>query len=422
MYERTILDNGLQVVTVGLPHVQSVSLGFFMNVGSRYESARLSGASHFVEHMLFKGTSRRPSAREIAEAIEGRGGVFNASTGLETSLYWAKVAVPHLSEAMDVLTDMLLCATFDPLEMEKERSVITEEIKYAFDTPDSLAQIRAIELQWPDHPLGREVAGTEESVADLSREALLAYQGEHYHPGRTVLGLAGGVKHAEVVELAETYLADWAPGTPAGFEPSPENHHGPRLRTENKDSAQAHLSFSFSGLSRHDPDRYILRLLNVILGEGMRSRLFQEVRERLGLAYTVDSYVSTLYDTGAVGVYAAVAVDSAQEAIDAVLGQLDRLRQEPVPSDELEKAKEFTKGRLALALEDSFAVASWYAQQVVLSTEVLEPEEVLDKLRAVTAQDIQRVAQTLFRLDRLNLAIVGPFGDEDNGFRGALSF
>jgi predicted Zn-dependent peptidase len=422
MYELTTLDNGLRLLTVTMPHVQSVSLGFFMNVGSRYESEAVAGASHFIEHMLFKGTARYPTAREIADAIEGRGGVFNASTGPETTLYWAKVAAANLPQTLAVLGDMLLNATFDAAEMEKERAVIVEEINYSLDAPDSLVQMLVNELQWPNHPLGRDVAGTRESVEGLSRASLVAYLGDLYLPGNTVLGLAGQVSHEEAVNWAKAYLKGWQPGPPTLYEPAALNHRGSSLQLETKDIEQTHLSFSFAALSRSDPDRYALRLLNVLLGEGMSSRLFQEVRERLGLAYNVESFVSTYQDTGAIGVYAGVATERVEESIRAILGQLDRLRQEPMPQDELDKAREFIKGRLILSLEDSFTVAAWYSRQMLLGPEVLHPEEVIARFDAIQPADIQRLAQRLFQPDQQNLAIVGPIPADDDRFRQAMHF
>jgi predicted Zn-dependent peptidase len=422
MYELTTLDNRLRILTVTMPHVHSVSLGFFVGVGSRYESEAQAGVSHFIEHMLFKGTARRPSALEIAEAIEGKGGIFNASTGLEATLYWAKVAAPHLPEALDVLSDMLLSATFDPVEMEKERAVINEEINYVFDAPDSLSQLLVNQMQWPHHPLGRDIAGDRQSVAGLGRPTLLAYLADHYRPGQIVLGVAGKVVHEEIVAWARSHLADWEPGPPIAFEPAPTNYDGPRVHVEFKDTEQSHLCFSFDGLSRSDPDRHVLRLLNVMLGEGMRSRLFQRVRERMGLAYSVDSYVSTLQDTGAVGIYAGVAANRAEEAIRAILDQLDRLRQEPVPEEELHRARDFVAGRLTLSLEDSFTLAAWYARQELLGPEVFDPGDVLEHFEAVQSADIQRVAQELFRTERLKLAVVGPFGEDGNRFRQAVHF
>ena len=422
MYELTRLDNGLRILTVSLPYVQSVSLGIFLGVGSRYETAEISGASHFIEHMLFKGTRRWPTARDIAEAIEGKGGVFNASTGLETSLFWAKVAAVHLPAALDVLSDMLLGANFDETEMEKERAVITEEISYIFDSPDSLAQILVNRLQWPDHPLGRDVAGTPETVAKMKRESLLSFMADHHHPDATILGMAGQISHSDAVALADKYLGDWQPASAAEWEPAPAERDGPRVHVEVKDTEQAHVAFSFAGPSRQHPDRHAVRMLNVILGEGMRSRLFQEIRERLGLAYTVDSYAATLQDTGTVSIYAGVAAPRAEETIKAILKQLDQLRQETVSEDELQRTKEFTRGRLSLSLEDSFTLAAWYTRQQLLGPEVLEPADTMACLDAVQTSDLQRLARSIFREERLNLAIVGPFSQNGDRFRDIIHF
>jgi predicted Zn-dependent peptidase len=422
MYELCTLDNGLRLLTVTMPYAQSVSIGFFLGVGSRYESDSLAGASHFVEHMLFKGTARRPSPLQIAEAIEGKGGIFNASTGMEATLLWAKVAAGDLPETFDVLSDMLLDPTFDPKELEKERAVISEEIKYAYDAPDSLAQMRVSELQWPDHPLGRDIAGTQTSVSCLGRQALLSFLADHYRPERTVLALAGRVDHKEAVALGQVNLGAWERGPGLSFEPAPPPGEETHLHIEYRDIEQTHLGFSFAGLARNDPDRFVLRLLNVILGEGMRSRLFQEVRERLGLAYSVDSFVSSFQDAGAVSVYAGVAGPRVEQALRAVVDQLDRLRQEPVCEDELQKARDFVRGRLALSMEDSFTMAAWFARQTLLGPEVLEPDEALARLDAVTRDDIQRLAQTLFRLERLNLVVVGPYSENGDRFRNAVRF
>ena len=422
MYELSTLDNGLRVLTVTMPHLQSVSLGFLLGVGSRYENDAQAGASHFIEHMLFKGTPRRPSARHIAEAIEGRGGVFNASTGVETTLYWAKVAAIHLSEALDVVSDMLLNAAFNATEMDKERAVIAEEINYALDMPYSLAHILVNKMQWPDHPLGRDVAGTQESVANLDRSALLAYLADHYRPGETILSVAGPMSHKEVFDLVDAYLGHWEPGPHMDYEPAPASPpaDGPWVQIAHKDTEQVQLSFSLNGVSRLDPDRFALRLLSIILGEGMRSRMFQEVRERLGLAYSVGSYVTTLQDTGTVGSYAGVAPDKTEDAIRAIMRQLDLLSQEPVPEDELQTAREFVGGRMALSLEDPFTLAAWYARQELLEDEVLSPEETVGLLDSVQAAEIQRVAQQLLQADRLNLVVVGPFAQDGTRFRQAV--
>jgi predicted Zn-dependent peptidase len=259
-------------------------------------------------------------------------------------------------------------------------------------------------------------------VAALTRDALLGFVADHYCPDRVILGLAGQVEHEQIVDWAERNLSDWEQGSSAHWEPAPEAPLGPQLEVRFKETEQAQLSFSFAGLSRGDPDRFALQLLNVILGEGMQSRLFQQVREELGLAYSIGSFTSSLQDTGAVGVYAGVGPTRAEEAIRAILDELDRLRQEPVPESALVKAVEFVKGRLALSLEDSFAVAAWYAQQQLLGPEVLEPDEAVSRFEDVEIGDIQRLATAIFQMEKLNLAIVGPFSQNGDRFRKAIRF
>jgi predicted Zn-dependent peptidase len=421
MYQKTVLDNGLRILTSPMPHTRSVSIGFFIGVGSRYESDEQSGVSHFIEHMVFKGTAKRPTARDIAVAIEGIGGLFNASTGQEASTYWVKVAQPHLDIAIDVLADMLCHAKFEPEEINRERRVIIEEINLTLDTPDSLVHLLINELVWPNHPLGRDVAGTKESLSTLDREDLVVYLKRHYRPNNTVVSVAGNVEHEAVVGKMVAFLGDWAMGEAASssYRPAEDNQAEPRLRIHHKATEQAHLCLSVPGIPRDHPDRFKLRLLNTVLGEGMSSRLFTEIREKRGLAYSIYSYASAVNDTGAVGVYAGVDPRRIEDAIKAALVEWNRLRQENVPADELTKAKEFVKGRLLLQMEDSFSVAAWVGRQEVLSPEVLTVDDVIEATDAVTAADIQRVAQDLFLGERLNLAVVGPF-EEGEGFRELL--
>ena len=419
-YHKTVLDNGLRVLTSHMPHTRSVSVAFFIGVGSRYESDDEGGASHFIEHMLFKGTEKRPTARDIALAIEGIGGVLGASTGREATVYWVKVPQPHLKEAFDVLVDLLRHPRFDPEEIERERRVIIEEINLTYDTPSDLVFLLNNRLLWPDHPLGRDIAGTRESVKALTREALLAYLKRHYRPNNTVVSVAGNVEHEAVVEWMVAHLSDWPPGEGSAFRPAEDDQAEPRLHVQYKETEQAHLCLSVPGLPRDHPDRFNLRLLSCILGEGMSSRLFTEVREKRGLAYSVDSYLSTMRDTGAVGVYAGTAPERLKDALEAILGELDKLRREEVPAEELTKAKEFVKGRILLQMEDSFSVAAWFGQQETLSTRVLTVDEALVAIDAVTPADVQRVAKGLFRGERLNLAVVGPLQKSEEKLRRLL--
>jgi len=420
MYQKTILDNGLRILTLRMPHTRSVSIAFFIGVGSRYESDEQSGASHFIEHVLFKGTAKRPTAREIAIAIERIGGIFNASTGQEESTFWARVTEPYLDIAIDVLADMLRHARFDPAEIDKERGVIAREINLTLDTPQDLVHLLNNQLVWPNHPLGRDVAGSKESIASLNRHKLLAYMKRHYLPNNTVVSVAGNVEHEAVVKQIAACLGDWARGEAASYQPAKDGQTKPRVRIFDKDTKQAYLCLSVPGLPRNHPDRLNLRLLNTVLGGGMSSRLFTGIREKQGLAYSVHSYISALYDTGVVGVYAGVDPGQIEATIKAILEELDNLRQEEIPSEELARAKDLTKAQLLLSMEDSFSVALWFGSQEILFSEILTCEEAMEEIEAITTADIRRVAQTLFLDEKLNLAVVGPFKSEE-GFRELLA-
>ena len=420
-YKKTSLDNGLRILTCAMPHTYSVGVGFYVAVGSRYEQPATAGSAHFVEHMLFKGTTRRPSAEVIAREIEGHGGVFNASTGQEMTVLWAKMQHTHLPLALDVLADMLRNSLLQPEEVEKERRVILEEISSSQDVPEELVSLHVQELTWPGHPLGWDVAGTPVSVTNLGRSMLQEFLQTHYGPQSTVLAVAGAIQHDKVTSLAAGLLGDWQQIQPRDFVPAPEDGAAPRATVANKRIEQTHLVLHFPGMSRGDEDRFALTLLNVVLGEGMSSRLFLEIRERLGLAYAVDSYTSNLADTGIVGIYAAVDPERTGEALSAVYEQLCRLRDEPVDAATLGNAREFVKGRMLLSLEDTLSVAAWYGRQEALGVEIMTVEQVIQRLEQVTPEDLQRVARRVFRANGSKLALVGPHRRSESGrFRAAL--
>ena len=412
MYKKTILDNGLDIITQNMPHTHSVSIIFLLEVGSRYETDAEGGAAHFIEHMVFKGTEKRPTAHEISRAIEGVGGILGAGTGRETTVFWVKVAEPHLPIALDVLVDMLRNPLFEAQEMEKEAQVISEEINMSLDTPSELLYLLAYEQLWPEHPLGRDIAGTRESVAALRRDALLDYLSRHYGSNRAVVSLAGNLEHEHIVDSLAQYLGDWQPVETAAFLPAPDSHTQPRLIVHHRETEQAQIHIGVPGLPISHPDRFALRLLNTVLGAGMSSRLFQEIRERRGLAYSVNSFSEMLLDTGLVGMYAGVSPIQAVSAVEAMLAEWDRLRQEAVPIKELHKAREYLKGRMLLSLEDSISYASWWGRQEIAHQTLETPDQVMARLDAVTPQMIQSVAQNLFLKDRLNMVIVGPFQDQ----------
>lgn len=412
-YEKTTLDNGLRILSSTMPHTRSVSIGFFIGVGSRFEDEEENGISHFLEHMLFKGTEKRPTAREIAVTIEGVGGAINATTGRELTSYWVKVPQGHLALAIDLLVDMLQHSKLEEGEIERERRVIIEEINMMLDFPDDWVHLLLDQLVWPGHPLGRDVTGTKESVSKIDRERMSRYLACHYQPANTVISVAGGIEHQEVVEELSSALESRLGKEREAYLPVEEAQCEPRLCLGYRETEQAHLALSLQGIPRSHPDRFNLQLLNTVLGQGMSSRLFLEVREKRGLAYSISSYVNHLHDTGSIGVSAGVDPRRIEAALEAILGELDRLRREPVPAEELKKVKEFMKGHLLLQMEDSFAVASWLGRQEILEDRVLTVDEVLAAIDGVTAGDIHRVASERFREESLNLAVVGPFQEEE---------
>ena len=343
-YQKTVFDNGLTLLAESVPAVRSVAMAVFVATGSRYESDAEAGMSHFVEHVLFKGSSRWPTAQAISEAIEGVGGLVNASTSRETTMYWVKVAQPHVRLALDVLTDMLQHPIMDPREVSKEQRVILEEIGMLHDSPESLVQILITDLLWPNQPLGREISGTRESVSAVTPDTLSEYMGRFYGPNRTFVSIAGAIDVDELSTMIGDYFGAWQPVPGDQPEPYTDSQDAPRVEVGFKETEQAHLCLAMPGLLRDHPDRFTLTLANTILGDGMSSRLFQEIRERQALAYSVDSFVSSLQDTGMMGVYAGVDPHRAEQALVAILNELSRIRNELVSSEELTRAVEFNKG------------------------------------------------------------------------------
>jgi predicted Zn-dependent peptidase len=410
MYEQTTLDNQLRVLTVPLANARSVAAGVYLAVGSRYEGAAESGASHFAEHMLFKGTTTR-TARDIANAIERVGGYANAATGREGTTYYTLVTPEHLPVALDLLSDMLLNSRFRPRELERERGVIVEEINRTLDTPDDLIFELITSLEWPDSPLGRSIAGAHASVTTMTRARLLGFVKRHYLPNVAAVVVAGAVQHDQVVAEVSRHFCAWAPAEGPQPQPARPREAQSRVMVEIRGTEQAQMCLSVRGVARRDPDRHAVGIMTAILGDGMGSRLFQEIREKRGLAYSVDASSSHLRDTGALFVYAGVPPERAAEALAATLEQLDRLRRRVVTAAELDRAKEYTKGRVLLGLETPAANAGWVGSQVVQGLEVVTPEEWIAALDAVTVEDVRRVARRLFSGGAPHLALVGPFED-----------
>ncbi len=412
MYQKTTLSNGLRLLTAPMPHTRSVSICIFIGVGSRYESEPQAGASHFIEHLCFRGTSRRASSREISEAIEGVGGIINAGTDKELTVYWCKVAQAHFPLALDVLADILLHSRFEPADIESERQIIIEEINMGRDSPSQLVNMLIDELLWPSHPLGRDIAGSKQSVAGITREMILDYMAGQYLPGKAVVSIAGAIKQQEAIAAVEQALSGWAEREPHPGYSAYQEREFPAVRIERKDTEQAHLCLALSGLPLLHPKRFALDLLNVILGEGMSSRLFSEIRDRLGLAYSINSYAEHYLDTGAVTIYAGVEPKNLPVAIKAILEQLSKLK-ETVPEAEIAKAKELAKGRLLLRMEDSRTVAGWMGGQEVLTDRILSVDQVVAIIDAITAEELKAIAQELLVSGQLRLAVVGPVADDE---------
>ena len=407
MYQRSLLDNQLRVLTSSMPHTKSVAIVICVGAGSRYESEELSGISHFLEHLPFKGTKQWPTAREVSEAIEGVGGMMNASTDREMTSFWCKVAQPHFHSAFPVLLDMILHPIIDPDELEKEREVIQEELRMTNDHPTYKVDLLIDEALWPDQAMGRDVGGTSESVSTISRENILEYMHYQYNPANVVVAVAGDISHEEVLQVVAEATKDWESQVPQDWEPVNYCHNGPVVRMEQRRTDQTHLCLALPGLSLEDPDRFNLAILNVMLGDGMSSRLFLNLREEQGLAYDVSSSTTHFRDCGSLVIYCGVEPRKSRKAIQAVIEELQGLQQD-APPQELSKAKEYTKGRVLLRLEDTRAVAAWLASQELLMGRVATPDETVDQIDAVNASDVARVARTLFDKDKLKLALVGP--------------
>ncbi len=409
MYQRSVLNNQLRVLTSMMSHTQSVSIVICVGAGSRYEPEELAGVSHFIEHLPFKGTKQWPTARDVSEAIEGAGGVMNASTDREMTVFWCKVARPHFYKAFSVLMDMVLNARLDPEEVEKEREIIQEELRMTYDHPSYRVDLLIDEAMWPDQAMGRDVGGTPESVAAIQQDAIREYMHQQYNPANTVVAVAGNIDHESVVEILDDVTQDWKPLESLDWEPATDGQSGPVVKLERRRSDQSHLCLAVPGLPLDHPDRYALNMLNVMLGDGMSSRLFLQMREAQSLAYDVNSTTNHFRDCGSLVIYCGVEPKKTNEAVSTLVKQIDGMRDQAT-EQELTKAKEYSKGRLLLRMEDTRAVASWMGAQELLQGHVSTAQEVVDRLESVDSADVARVATDLFDPELFRLALVGPQG------------
>ncbi|MFO1478273.1 MAG: pitrilysin family protein [Verrucomicrobiota bacterium] len=407
MYHVTQLPGGLTVGTAEMPHMTSVSAGVWIGVGSRHEPAPLNGACHFIEHMVFKGTRRR-SALEISESVEGAGGYLNAFTSEEMTCYHARAAAGRFGEVLDVLMDMFLNSRFAPPDIDKERDVILEEIDMYLDQPQQLVQELLNATLWPAQPLGRPITGTRQTLRALGRAELRAFMRRHYLSGATVIAAAGNIRHRQVLQAARGYAQHIRPGPRPAAAPANPRQSKPRIRSLIRDTEQTQLALGIRTCSRHDDRRHALRLLNALLGENMSSRLFQVVREEHGLAYSIYSTPSFYLDAGDLVVTAGLDPDHLPRVLGLIQRELRKLRDQPPSAAELHRAREYVLGQTDLSLESTENQMNWLAEQWLGYGKVHSAADFKNRLLQVTPADIQSAARDFFRPDRMNLALVSP--------------
>lgn len=403
--QKTVLANGIRVVTEAMPQVRTASMGIWVGTGSRYEPASQHGISHFLEHLFFKGTERR-SALAIAQAVDALGGQMNAFTDKEHTCYYVKVLADHLPAIVELAADMLLHSSFAPEAIEKERQVITEEIKTYEDSPDEVVQDLVVQTIWDGHPLGRSVIGTRKAVAKLAREDFVRYIERRYRPDNIVVSVAGNVTHDAVVALVERHFGAWDGKTTA--QPTEVPTLSPSVAIRMKEIEQVHLCLAARGCAQEDERRYVLAVLDNVLGGGMSSRLFQEIRETRGLVYTIASYAASYREGGLFVVYAAMSPENGPEVVRLALEEIARL---PVSLDEaeLQRAKESLKGSIMLGLESTGSRMSKLARSELYYGRQIDFDEILGRIDAVRPDDVAAMAREIFTPDAVTMAAIGPF-------------
>jgi predicted Zn-dependent peptidase len=401
----TTLANGVRVITEAMPHVRSVSVGIWIGSGSRRESAEQNGLSHFIEHMLFKGTTRR-SAEDIARSVDSIGGNLDAFTAKELVCFNTKVLDEHLSLAFDVLADLVLHPLFRAEDIEKEKSVILEEIKMEADSPDYLVHEIFSNNFWKDHPLGKPILGTRETVKRFDREIIGAYYDSIYAPANLIVTAAGNLTHDGLVALVREHFESLPPGQPLGPDQAPSTHARIALRHK-KALEQVHLCLGVPSYPLPHEERFACYVLNTLLGGGMSSRLFQNIRERQGLAYAVFSELNPYRDTGCLSIYAGTSLESARKVVESITGEFRQLKEQAVSDEELRRAKDHLKGSLMLSLESTSSRMSNLARQEMYFARFFTLDELVESIETVTAADVQRIAQAFFDPRQIALTVLG---------------
>jgi predicted Zn-dependent peptidase len=405
-YRKTVLDNGVTVISEPMDSVRSITLGIWFAVGSRDESAPEAGMSHFMEHMMFKGTSKR-SARTISEEFDRIGAELNAFTSKEYTAYYSRFVDEHLDKAFDILADMVVNANLDDPSCISEREVVIEEIARMEDTPDDQIHELFSHALWPEHPIGLPILGSRETVGGFDHAQSVAFRSRHYLTGNAVVAAAGNVDHDTLVRLAEEKLGGLSAG-PRSMRPVAHAVSVPRLTVLPKETEQAHICYGVSTMNAHHPDRFALSLLDAVLGGGMASRLFQEIREKRGLAYAVYSFSALYQDTGEFAVYAGTRPGNAEEVVGLIRTELDRVASDGVTPDELDRVRQASTGHLVLGMESTRNRMTRLGRNEVTGGEILSADEIMERYNAVTMDDLRRVSAEVLSAEKV-LAVIGPF-------------
>ncbi len=409
MYKKTTFKNGLRVITIPQKSTQAVTVLVLVATGSKYETKEINGISHFLEHMYFKGTKKRPSSIAISETLDRIGGIYNAFTSEEYTGYFAKVAFSHFETALDWVSDIFLNSTLPKKEIEKEKGVITEEINMRYDHPMSYIQILWEKLLYGDQPAGWDIAGTKESVNNITKKDLTDYMKKQYVASNTIICVAGRINNSLVVKKVKKYFSKIKKQKPFKKPPVIEKQLKPDLLLYPRKTDQAHLYLGVRAYNLFHPQKYTQKLLAVILGGMMSSRLFIKIREKMGAAYYIRAESDSNPDTGCFVTRAGVDNKKIEKVISAILKEYKKISQKKIPSRELKKAKDCIKGKTALLLESSDVQASFYANQELLEKRILTPEQIFKKIDKVSSTDILKVARDIFQPQNLNLAVIGPF-------------
>ena len=411
MYQKDVLDNGARIVTHDMKERESLSIGVWIGVGGRYEEDRVKGAAHFLEHLAFKGSAKY-SCEEIKGQIEGVGGSLNAFTAEEQTCYYAKIPARYVDSTLDILLDIALEPLLKKKDVERERTVILEEIKMYKDLPQYHVVDLLEGMMWPGHPLGKNLAGTPESVEQMSGRDLKAFHRDHYAPVNVVVAACGKVQHKRFVDLARKKIAAFPSGRKLSCLAAGSRRQPAAVLFSPRPIEQMHLALGMPGLHDDHPDKYVLNMLHVILGGNMSSRLFNEVREKRGLAYSIATSVKTLSDTGMFMVRAGVDNRKLEQAVEVILKELERIKRRGIAQTEFQRAKDYYKGQVLIGLEDTLDHMIWLGESVCAHNRIRTLDEIMSKINKVREDDISRVAKEILQPGTYNLSLVGPISDE----------